>query len=251
MLTDSRVWIQRQIAIRKDRLAKARDQALAEGKRAPRLTDIPDSIIAANDIPSTWTACRLATLFSVETGGTPSRKNMTYWQRGTIPWVKTSEVQNGDILAAEESITALALIDSNAKVFPADTLLIAMYGEGKTRGQVGRLRIAAATNQACAALVNEDLNETARRYVYYFCLSQYQALRQDSVGGNQPNLNLDKIKNWVIALPSPEEQAEIVRRVSELLAQADAIGARYQAAQSFTDKLMPSVLAKAFRGELA
>jgi len=112
------------------------------------------------------------------------------------------------------------------------------------------LKIPAATNQACAALVNEDMDEAARSYAYYFCLGQYQKLRDDSVGGNQPNLNLDKVKNWVVAVPPPEEQAEIVRRVGAMLKQAGTIEVRYRKAKTFTDKLMPSILGKAFRGEL-
>jgi type I restriction enzyme S subunit len=81
-------------------------------------------------------------------------------------------------------------------------------------------------------------------------LAQYQNLRDEAEGGNQPNLNLEKIKGWVIAVPPPEEQAEIVRRVDAILKQADAIEASYRKAKTFTDKLLPSVLAKAFRGEL-
>ena len=76
-----------------------------------------------------------------------------------------------------------------------------MYGEGKTRGQVGRLKIRATTNQACAALVNTELNEITVDYVYLFVLSQYYEIRRLAVGGNQPNLNLDKVKRWQIALP--------------------------------------------------
>ncbi|CAB1370158.1 restriction endonuclease subunit S [Denitratisoma oestradiolicum] len=250
VVTESQEWVRRLIESRKKRFLQQQAKALAEGKRAPRQPVIPDQLIEVNDLPSSWSECPLATLFSVETGGTPSRKNESYWQDGNIPWVKTGEVQNCDIFDAEEHITSLALTESNAKVFPAETLLIAMYGEGKTRGQVGRLKIPAATNQACAALVNEDLGEVARSYAYYFCLGQYQKLRDDSVGGNQPNLNLDKVKNWIVAVPPPEEQTEIVRRVGAMFKQADAIETRYRKAKTFTNKLMPSVLAKAFRGEL-
>ncbi|NVO07339.1 MAG: restriction endonuclease subunit S [Rhodoferax sp.] len=251
VVTESQEWIRRLVDNRKKRFSRQQAKALAEEKRALRQLVIPDPLDQSDDIPSSWSVCPLATLFSVETGGTPSRKNESYWQGGTIPWVKTGEVQNCDIFDAGERITQMALAESNAKVFPAETLLIAMYGEGKTRGQVGRLKIPAATNQACAALVNEDMDESARSYAYYFCLGQYQKLRDDSVGGNQPNLNLDKVKNWVVAVPPPEEQEEIIRRVGAMLKQADAIEARYRKAKTFTDKLMPSVLAKAFRGELA
>lgn len=250
-VTNGRQWLIQQAEMRMARFMAQKAMAAAEGRRMPRQLLIPAPLDDVGDFPSTWSVCPLATLFSVETGGTPSRKVKSYWEGGTIPWVKTGEVQNCDIFEAEECVTPLALVESNAKVFPAETLLIAMYGEGKTRGQVGRLKIPAATNQACAALVNEDLGEVSRSYAYYFCLGQYQKLRDDAVGGNQPNLNLDKIKNWVIAIPPPEEQAQIVRRIGAMFKQADAIEARYGKAKTFADKLMPSVLGKAFRGELS
>jgi type I restriction enzyme S subunit len=250
LVTDGAAWIRSVVDGRKARQAKKRLKTQGKGDRVARLLDIPDPMIAANDLPLSWSACQLATLFSVETGGTPSRKNEAYWRGGTIPWVKTGQVQNCDIFDAEERITQLGLANSNARVFPPETLLIAMYGEGKTRGQVGRLKISAATNQACAALVNESLDETARNYVYHACVGQYQKLREEAAGGNQPNLNLEKIREWVIAVPPPDEQAEIVRRVDALFKQADAIDTRYRKAHAFTNKLMPSVLAKAFRGQL-
>jgi type I restriction enzyme S subunit len=220
-ITSSRQWLLEQAETRMARFMAQRARAIAEGQRAPRQLVIPAPLEEVGEFPSTWSVCHLATLFSIETGGTPSRKMTEYWDGGTIPWVKTGEVQNCDIVAAEEHITPLGLAESNAKVFPTDTLLIAMYGEGKTRGQVGWLKTPAATNQACAALINEDISQVARSYAYYFCLGQYQKLREDSVGGNQPNLNLDKIKTWEIPVPPPEEQAEIVRRVGAMFKQAE------------------------------
>ena len=125
-----------------------------------------------------------------------------------------------------------------------------MYGEGKTRGQVGRLRIEAVTNQACAALVNRELPDETNHYVFLFALSRYNELRAEAVGGNQPNLSLGIIKRWVVNLPPPEEQAEIVRRIEKVLALADKLTASYEKAREQLDQLTQSILAKAFRGEL-
>jgi type I restriction enzyme S subunit len=202
------------------------------------------------DMPANWLKSSSIRIFSVETGGTPLRKNPGYYRNGTIPWVKTGEVQNRDIWAAEEFVTPLALKETNVKVFPPGTILIAMYGEGKTRGQVARLQIEAATNQACAALVNPDLPKEMRDYVYYYSLSQYQHLREKAFGGNQPNLSLGVIKSWVINIPPLEEQREIVRRVEALFNMTDAIEKRVEAAAKRAEKLTQAILAKAFRGEL-
>lgn len=197
-----------------------------------------------------WSNHQLIGLFRIATGGTPDRKKKEYFVNGSIPWIKTQEVQNCKIYETSEKITKEAIKDSNAKIFPVDTLLIAMYGEGKTRGQIGRLMIPAATNQACAALIGENLQKETIDFVYYYLLSQYQEFRKESSGGNQPNLNLSKIKQWSIELPPSKEQQEIVRRVEQLFAIADKIEQRYTKANKQVEKLTQSILAKAFHGEL-
>jgi len=200
-------------------------------------------------LPS-WVECKVKNLFSVQTGSTPYRKNDGYYLNGTIPWVKTGEVQNCDIYSAGEKITPLAIKETNTKTFPINTILIAMYGEGKTRGQVGRLKIEAATNQACAALVNPSIPDFFNEYAYIYCLSQYSQLRQEAVGGNQPNLNLSKIKEWTVSVPPEDEQREIVNRVKKMFEYADLVEKQIKIAGNNADKLTQSILAKAFRGEL-
>ena len=191
---------------------------------------------STDEIPKTWIRCSLSQLFSIQTGATPLKTNPKYHLNGTIPWVKTGEVQNCEIWKAEEYITQQAVQETNAKVFPIGTLLIAMYGEGKTRGQVGRLQIEAATNQASAALVNPKLPDETNRYVFYFALSQYLRLRAEAVGGNQPNLSLRIIKQWELSFPPFDEQKEIVRRIESLLALADRLEARYTKAKAQVDR---------------
>lgn len=189
--------------------------------------------------------------FEVKTGATPKKGVSKYYEDATIPWIKSGEVKNTFIYNVDEYISEIAVKETNAKVFPKDTILVAMYGEGKTRGQVGWMKVEAATNQAVAALVNENLNEWTRRYIYLFCLSQYNEIRAKAEGGNQPNLNLSKIKNWEISIPQKvSEQQEIVRRVESLFAKADVIETRYQVLKAKIDSLPQAILHKAFKGEL-
>ena len=202
------------------------------------------------DLPE-WDEQKLDDLFTVRTGLTPLRSNEAFFQNGDIPWVKTGEVKNSDIKRTEEFITQRALDETSIKLFPVNTILIAMYGEGKTRGSIGRLKIRATTNQACAALINEQMPLPTNQYVFYFLLSQYEEMRNIAVGGVRPNLNLDKVKNIVVPLPSLEEQQEIVRRVEKLFALADSLEAKYKKAIQRVEKIEQSVLAKAFKGELA
>lgn len=224
--------------------------AKANGMKKPKALFLPRYNELVSDNKS-WVKCYIANIFSVETGSTPLKSNASYYKDGNIPWVKTGEVQNCEIFEAEEFITKKALQETNVKIFPKDTLLIAMYGEGKTRGQVGRLKFKATTNQACAALVNPDIDYLMNEYIFYYCLSQYNEIRRQAAGGNQPNLNLDKIKLWEIDIPPLEEQKEIVKQVKKAFEKLDKIEEQYKKAKSHTDKITQSILHKAFTGNLA
>ena len=126
---------------------------------------------------------------------------------------------------------------------------MAMYGEGKTRGQVTELRIEASCNQACAAItVNEEIAK--KEFIKIRLKENYEEIRKQAVGGNQPNLNLNKVKEIKVKLPSMEEQTEVIRRVEQLFTFADQLEAKVKTAQARIDQLTQSILAKAFRGEL-
>ena len=92
---------------------------------------------------------------NVTSGGTPSRVNSRYWEDGSIPWFKTAELKDWYVEDAEEKISEEGLANSAAKIFPADTVLMAMYGDGRTITSLGILRNEAATNQACCALISD------------------------------------------------------------------------------------------------
>ena len=103
--------------------------------------------------PKGWPVSVIEKLCAVRTGATPSRDNAVFYENGTVPWIKTGEVNGSRILRSEESISEAAITATNCKTFPVNTLLVAMYGQGQTRGRVGILGIQAATNQACAAIL--------------------------------------------------------------------------------------------------
>ncbi len=164
-------------------------------------------------IPEEWEVKPLGELASVTAGGTPSRTNAQYWN-GDIPWVTTSEVDTCTINHAEQFITKEGLNNSAAKFLPRGTLLMALYGQGKTRGKVGILGIEAATNQACAAI---SLNRNvSREFVFHFLASQYDAIRNLSNTGNQENLNGSLVRSISILLPPKSEQRGIATALSEV-----------------------------------
>ena len=162
-----------------------------------------------------WEMKKLFEISNVGTGSTPSRNNDKYYEEGTIPWVKTTEVQNCDIFDTEEKITEFAIKETNCKVYPIGTLLMAMYGQGKTRGQLAKLRIEAATNQACAAIVlNNGFSNPY--YIYEYLHLQYENIRDMARGGNQLNLNLNIVKAIPIYLPPLSLQQEFAAKIEAI-----------------------------------
>ena len=156
---------------------------------------------------------KLGDIADICSGGTPTRTKSSYWN-GKIPWVKTTQIQNcliseNDI---DEWITEEGLKKSSAKIISKGTILMAMYGQGKTRGQVAILNIDAAINQACAAI---KINSTANKYfVYQYLLFKYYFIRNLSNSGSQKNLSLSLIKRIPIHLPPLPEQKAIASLLS-------------------------------------
>lgn len=149
----------------------------------------------------------------VQTGATPSRKRSDYYG-GSIPWVKTGEVARDFENGIEESITDLAISQTNCKLFSAGSVLIAMYGQGNTRGKSSILPFDAATNQACAAVLPSDRHDPVFLNVQLGLL--YEELRDKSLGGNQKNLSLGIVKATKVLLPPLALQQEFAAFVAEV-----------------------------------
>ncbi|MGD9661231.1 MAG: restriction endonuclease subunit S [Porticoccaceae bacterium] len=162
-------------------------------------------------VPNGWKLSTIEEIAQVSSGGTPSRKNDTYWN-GNIPWVTTAEVQFKVIKDTSEKITEEGLANSSAKIFPVDTILMAMYGQGKTRGQVAKLGIEASTNQACAAIVLHPDYEVD--YYYQFLVSQYENIREMANSGGQENLSGGIVKSIQVPVPPLPEQKKIAKILS-------------------------------------
>jgi type I restriction enzyme S subunit len=160
-----------------------------------------------NEFPNHWKVDKIGNKANFATGGTPNRSNSEYWLNGSIPWVKTGEIDYRIIEDSEEKITEKGLKNSSAKLFPAGTLLIALYGQGVTRGKVGILGIEASTNQACAAIFpNNDIN---KKYLFYYLEYRYNKLRSMSHGAQQKNLSVQIVKNFELLIPPLNEQNQI------------------------------------------
>ena len=149
----------------------------------------------------------------VTSGGTPSRRNPAYYEAGVWPWVKTQELKDGWIDDTEEHITDAAIAESSAKVLPANTVLLAMYGA--TVGQLGILRRPMACNQACCAIISDD-KKSDFRFLYYCLLNIRSELRSLATGAAQQNLSGALIKSLQLTLPDLFEQRAIARILGTL-----------------------------------
>ena len=155
---------------------------------------------------------KLGEVFTIASGGTPDKKKPFYYENGTIPWVKTGDLKTRDVPTGIDCITEEGLNNSPAKLFPPNTVLVAMYGA--TIGACSILSYEAATNQACAAfLPNENVLPT---YLYYFLLSKRDQFVKDGVGGAQPNISAGYLKNVQFDLVPVRQQEVIVERLDEI-----------------------------------
>ena len=156
-------------------------------------------------IPSRWDYLQIQDIAKVSSGSTPNRKNPAYWN-GSMAWVTTGELSNGHVYHTLESITENAIAETNLRLYPKGTLLMAMYGQGKTRGTVAILEIDATINQACAAILTETKNIM---FLFYQLQRSYDDIRKLSNTGNQENLNADIIKSYRILWAPNDEQQKI------------------------------------------
>jgi len=199
-------------------------------------------------LPEGWCWTTVGTLFEVKPGGTPSRAKAEYWA-GDFAWVSSGEVANCHIKETREAITALGLKDSSAKLHPAGTVLLAMIGEGKTRGQAAILDIPAATNQNVAAILCAN-TDVLPDYTYFLLMAQYASTRSGGSGGMQLALNAGRVKDLTFSLPPLSEQTEIVEEVERRLSLADEIEKTVTQSLEQAERLRQSILKKAFEGRL-
>lgn len=192
----------------------------------------------------------LGKIANIGTGATPKKSEPSYWNNGDIAWVTSGALNDLFVNAPSDLITAKAVKETNCKVFPIGTLLVAMYGEGKTRGKCSELKIPASTNQAIAAINLKSDFLSSKSYVKWFLVKNYNDIRIVSSGGVQPNLNLAKVKSIELPFPSIEEQTQIVQEIEARLSVCDKLAETIQTSLQQAEALRQSILKKAFEGRL-
>ena len=220
-------------------------QEIIKEQRSRRKGNSPAAPASAKhgDLPDGWAWCTVDQLAKVGTGATPKRDRAMFYDGGNIPWVTSAAVNNSCVEQASQFVTPKALAETNLTLYPAGTLLVAMYGEGKTRGKCAELRIAATTNQALAALQTPG---AIKGYLKIFLQHNYEETRKVASGGVQPNLNLSLVRAISVPLPPLAEQHRIVAEVDRRLSIVREVESEVDANLKRAQALRQAVLARAF-----
>lgn len=193
-------------------------------------------------------ALTIGDLADVGTGTTPLRSKKDFYDGGTIPWITSGDLSAGLVIEPKQYVTALALHETSLRVYPPGTLLVAMYGEGKTRGSVAELGTAATINQACAAI--QLRNPEMLSWVRLVLAANYSAMRALASGGVQPNLNLSLVRGIPVPVPSEPTRRRLLGTQLALDDAAQRLRLELQEAASRARSLRRALLAAAFSGRL-
>jgi len=185
----------------------------------------------------------IASVAKISTGSTPSRTGDDYYG-GAIPWVKTTEVTGENIWSTEEKITEAGFKAIRGKLHPVDSIIVAMYGQGQTRGRSALLKVPATCNQACGVIYPAP--DFLPAFMFHQIRLAYEELRALGRGGNQENLNLQLLGSFEILLPSLNLQNAFATRIQSV----ESLKATHRAALQQLNTLFASLQHRAFQGEL-
>ena len=182
---------------------------------------------------------KISDICKIGSGGTPTRSNKKYYS-GAIPWIKTGELNNDIVVDSEEKITQEALENSSAKLYPANCIVMAMYGA--TIGKTAKLGIAATTNQACAVLYDIDSSIVDTDYLWFYLQTQTEKFKELAYGGAQPNINAGIVADYLIPVPSLIEQRNMVEHTKGVRALVQSLKMEMLKKTEETKKMINSIL---------
>lgn len=200
-----------------------------------------------------WEEKSIGELCYLMTGGTPRSSKLEFYQNGKIRWLVSGDVNIEEIIDCEGRITELGFESSNTKYLPVNSVIIALNGQGKTRGTVAMLRIKATCNQSLVSIYPKDIKKLLPEYIFYNLKVRYQEIRKiTGDGGNdRRGLNMPLIRNIKIHFPkSINQQKNYVEKFISLLAKTKKLESIYQQKINDFEELKKSILQKAFAGEL-
>ncbi|MBE9009127.1 restriction endonuclease subunit S [Pseudanabaenaceae cyanobacterium LEGE 13415] len=190
-------------------------------------------------IPQGWEVAQLSDLYDTSSGGTPSRKNIEFYEGGNIRWVKTQELKDGFIFDTEEHITAIGLQRSSAKLFPKDAVLIAMYGA--TIGKLGILANPAATNQACCAIL-QKCDSFGHAYAFLYLRANRKEIFSLGMGAAQQNISQQVIKKFLLVKPKDSLMKQFNGIVYPIFELIQALQQKNRNLRQTRDLLLPKLI---------
>lgn len=222
-------------------LKRIKEEKEKSGKKEKPFAPISEDEIPF-EIPEGWEWCRIGEVFNSTSGGTPDRGNPKYWN-GTISWLKSGELNDGDIVVeSEEKISEEGFKNSSTQLFPKGTLLIALYGA--TAAKLGILTFESTTNQAVCGLFENKFIVT--KYLFFYLRAFRERIVGDSWGQAQPNISQTYLKEFPLALPPFQEQKRIVTEIENQFAKTKAIKEHIIANQQHTEQLLKAMVHQAF-----
>ncbi|MEH2397478.1 restriction endonuclease subunit S [Nostoc sp.] len=230
---------QRELELERERKAALMQYLFTHGTRneTRKQTEI-------GKIPESWEVVKLGEICSISTGTTPSTNKPEYY-KGNIPFIKTAQIVNNKIYESDTYISEQAVLNYNLKIYPPKTVFMAMYGQGKTRGQVALLEIGAATTQNTAAIIPNYKIDS--EFLWQYLMNQYEKLREAAHQGQISHLNLGLVKQYKIALTSPEEQIYI----TDILKNCDRKIQALEKEIALTDELFHAMLEQLMTGKIS
>jgi type I restriction enzyme S subunit len=207
--------------------------------RFPGHEKLPRVASSLGDIPQGWEVATYGDLYNTSSGGTPSRKRPDYFEDGSVDWVKSQELLDGFILSSEERITKEALENSSAKLFPANTVLVALYGA--TIGMLGILAREAATNQACCAVLPKR-SAFGREFAFLTLLLNRERIIGLRLGAAQQNISQVLLRNFECVKPSDEFVSQFSERAAPLFERVLTLQRQIQNLRRTRDLLLPRLL---------
>ncbi|SNU03217.1 type I restriction enzyme, S subunit [Prevotellaceae bacterium MN60] len=234
-----------------DRIRKEKQQLVKEGKLKKK--DLEEKQISEDEIPfeipESWEWCKLGWIGSWGAGATPAKGNSEFYDNGTIPWLRTGELNNGYVYDSEIKVTEKALEKCSLRMCQKGDVLIAMYGA--TIGKVAIAGIELTTNQACCACTPYIIYN---KYLLYYLLVCKKTFTEMGEGGAQPNISREKIIAFPFALPPLAEQKRIVEKIEELMPKVEEYGKAQEKLnklnEELPEKLKKSILQEAIEGRL-
>ena len=222
-----------------------RERGDREGRKAIKPLKLqygPIEFGGCSEPPRGWAKTTIGESCDLQTGATPDRSRPQFFG-GNIPWLVSGDINQGEIFDCNGRITKLGLESSNCKILPKDCVLIALNGQGKTRGTVALLRHEAACNQSLVAIIPLDYKDLAPEYLHLYLKARYVAIRELTGKDERRGLNMRLIECFVIAIPPAAEQHRIVAKVDELMGLCDRLEAAREAREATRDRLAAASLA--------